>query len=123
MNSKYELGRISFDLHNLLSSVPPEMKVEMVESLACDDDIIKHVTAQILDGWTQSGYYGSKSCGAHEDPAIGLDWAVRQVSKRSSEVAKKEIERLEAELQRANQRHFELLEENRSLRDSVRRLS
>lgn len=87
----------SFDFAALMDDLKPEDKLRLAESLACESAIIAHVTAQILDGWTESGFRGSKGCTAPDDPAphYGLDWAVRQVAKRSSEVAAKEIARLE----------------------------
>jgi hypothetical protein len=73
MKVTYEKGELRVDLHDLLSSVDAQTKIEMVESLACDDDIITHVTNQILDGWTESGYHGGILCTASANPRIGFE--------------------------------------------------
>lgn len=90
-------GIFSFDFAALMDDLKPEDKLRLAESLACESAIITHVTAQILDGWTENCCHGPKCCTAPDDPAQchGLDWAVRQVAKRSGEVAAKEIARLE----------------------------
>jgi hypothetical protein len=95
MSVHYKNGKIEFDLHDVLSRVSLEQKLELIESLACDDQIITHVAQQIISEWTESGYKGASSIDPPPNPFYGLDWAWREVAKRSGEVAEREIERLE----------------------------
>lgn len=111
MQTKYEQGKITFDLHGLLEMVPAEQKREMVESLACDTDLIDFVAQQIIDKWTENGYSGGAFVTAAISPAFGLDKAWRDVAKASGDVAKREITRLEEALRRLEARCQELSNE------------
>lgn len=82
----------------LIELINDEDKIDFMQSLACEGIIIKHVADQIIDGCTEDGYYGSKSCGTEHNPSTPLDIAIRKVAKLSSEVARKEIEALESRL-------------------------
>jgi len=120
MNAKYNKdGRIEFELHDLLASVSEETKLELIESLACDDQIIKHVADQIITKWTENVYSGGYACVAIADPCFGLDWAWREVAKRSGDVAEREIKRLEDAIKYKDERYAEVLEENRNLRHEL----
>jgi hypothetical protein len=116
MNARYKDGKIEFDLHDLLESVSAETKADMLESLACDDDIIKHVTDQIIKQWTKNHYSGGVAYVAEHDPQTGLDWAWRQVARCAGEVAEREIKRLEDAIRRKDKQHAEALEDNRKFR-------
>lgn len=120
MNARYKEGKIEFDLHDLLQDVSIETKLEMLESLACDDQIIKHVADQIITKWTENCCSGGAACIAGAEPRFGLDWAWREVAKRSDEVAEREIKRLEDAIKYKDERYEEALEENRRLRDELR---
>jgi len=116
MTAKITNGSIEIDICGLLDLLDDESKLKFIESLACDSAVVKHVTDQILTGWTESGYSGGRFCTASADPVLGLDWAIRQVALRSGDVAKREIERLQDALERKNKETNELHEENRRLR-------
>jgi len=107
-------GKIVFDIHDALEQLIPKHKAELVETLACDDDIIKFVTQQVIDGWTDSGFHGSTFCSAQPAPTRGLDWARREIAKASGDIAKQEIESLEKELSDLNRRFYELANERRA---------
>ena len=99
MKIKYEEGQLRLNLHDLLAYVQSDQKMELIESLACDDDIITFVAQQILDKYTDSGYSGGAYVVACAEPLRGLDWAWREVARRSGDVAQREISRLELALQ------------------------
>ena len=111
MNIKYKDGNLQLDLHDLLDNVREEDLSEFLESVSCNDKVIKHVTDQILGKWTENGYSGGAACTADAAPVWGLDKAWREVAKRSGEVAKREIERLEEALKRRNEEYFNLVNE------------
>jgi hypothetical protein len=111
MNAKInEKSYIEICPQELIESLDPESKIKFIETLACDRDIIRHVVSQILDNWTENGYSGGKFVTAVAEPTenYGLDWACRQVAKRSSKVAEHEIIRLENALKYKEQEYFEL---------------
>ena len=121
MNVSYENGYLKVDIYDLCTGLPKEDKLKLVEFLACDDDLIKHVTDQIVEGMTENGYYGGSYCAPSPEPYLALDAARRKVAKGSSEVAKKEIEKLEKELKLVNENYnkqsLELIELRNRLRD------
>jgi hypothetical protein len=81
----------------LIELISDEDKIEFMQSLSCEDIIIKHVSDQIIHGCTELGYYGYKGC-TGSSPSTPLDIAIRQVSKCASTIAKKQIESLERAL-------------------------
>lgn len=121
MNITYDNGYLKVDIYDICRGLPKEDKLKIVECLACDDDLIKHVTDQIVDGMTENGYYGSSYCTVSPEPYLPLDAARRKIAKGSSEVAKNEIERLEKELKNVNvnyqQQSIELIDIRNRLRD------
>lgn len=118
MKVEYKTGTITLDLHELLQSVSPETKQELIESLSCDDDIIRHVSEQIISGWTDNMYCGSSACTANPDPTLPLDKARREIAKHAGEIAKKQIEELESALAQSKKLTSELYDEIRELRHS-----
>ena len=117
MKVNYKEGKLELDLHDLLQNVNKETKMEMIESVSCDDHIIKHVTEQIINKWTENFYSGGTNIIASTNTYTGLDWAWREVAKKSGDIAKREIERLEKAISYKDERYQELLEENRNLRN------
>lgn len=104
------------DIGDLLSNIAPEDKTELFKHIACDDQVITDVVAQILDGWTEDGWHGSKLSEAVSEPAKwhAIDRAQREIAKRSGEVAKREIERLEKALTASKKKVRALEEEKRN---------
>ena len=105
-------GQIIFDLQDFLERMDGGIKRDLVKTLGCQSSVIKDVADQIVDGMTEDGSYGPKSCTIYSDPRDGLDYAIRRIAKASSEVAKTEIERLETQLKK-------LEIENQRLRDEL----
>jgi len=73
------------------------------QCLACQEEIIKHVADQIVDGWTENGSHGSKICGVNAIPSTSLDESIRRIAKQSSEISNNEILKLETELLRTKE--------------------
>lgn len=119
MKTDYKSGTISFDLHGLLMDVCHEKKIELIESLACDDAIIKHVADQIIFRWTENSYSGGSCCTIPADASRGcpLDEAWRRVAKASGDVAKVEIERLERGLEQRDKQIADLHDELRKIHE------
>ena len=111
MEIKFKDGNLQIDLHDLLDNIREEDLSEFLESISCNNKVIKHVTDQIIDKWTENVYSGSSNITASAEVYNGLDKAWREVAKRSGEVAKREIERLEEALKRRNQEYFDLVNE------------
>lgn len=108
---KIENGNIVIDLLDLLTNYNGKSKQEFLEIISCDDSVIKYVTQQIIDKWTESGFFGVISDGNY---LSGLDWAWREIAKHSSIIAKEEIEKLERLVKKQNAELFKLHNENRN---------
>lgn len=109
----------SIDLLNLLRSLTEEEQLEVVEALSCTEEIIKFVSQQVFDVLTDSGYAGASVCGASSN-LTELDKFKRRIAEESSDVAKKEIERLTRNYSNLQERYDNLLKENQHLRYSNR---
>ena len=118
MKMKIEKGALVVDINDLLRNIADEDKTELFQHIACDDQVIRDVTAQLLDGWTEAGWHGVKSYEAHADTVNVIVPAInqgrREIAKRSGEVAKAEIEALEKTLKASEERVRELEDERRS---------
>ena len=110
ITTSYKDGRVILDLHfhSALGSMSLEQKLELIESLSCDEHIIKHVADQITGRCTENGYYGASGATSAE-PYTALDAAARQIAKASCDIAKEQIERLEAKLISQEKHHQEIL--------------
>lgn len=113
MKAKITKEGLCIDISELLDNIAPEDKSELFKHIACDNQVIKDVVDQILDGWTQDGWNGFHEYTASADPKYSIDIARRDIAKRSSEVSKREIERLEKSLA-AKQQECRDLEVERS---------
>lgn len=111
MKLEYKEGNLQFDFFDAIKYVPAEQMPDLIETLSCDDVIIKHVTDQILEGWTENFCSGGSCVSAQAFPKTGLDYARREIAKRSGEIAKEEIEKLERELARVKEDYWKMVEE------------
>lgn len=102
--------RIVIDVDDLLHSLNTNQQRLIVDSLACQDDIIKDVADQIFQGWTDTCSHGGISCTAQADARFGLDYAMRLFATHASELAEKEIKRLEGALRTSEKEVQELRE-------------
>lgn len=101
MEARILEGRISFDITDLIASVSQEQRLDIIQALACHDQIIDEVTNQIVDGFTSEGWRGGRLISAHAEVYCGLDKACRRIAEASSDIAAKEIAALTAALGRA----------------------
>jgi hypothetical protein len=106
-------GTLSFNILDLIEHMDIEDKLKLIESFSCDDEVIEFVTQQLLEGYTENGYRGSTYYTASTYPH-GLDRARREVAIFSSDIAAKEIERLEEALKKSQEDYYNLLGERRS---------
>lgn len=101
---------LSIDLtepSELIELISDEDKLHFMQSLSCDDIIIKHVADQLVHGCTEDGYHGSLGGGNTSEPSTPLDVAKREISKSYSDFVRKEITSLENELKRQEARTLE----------------
>lgn len=101
---KFEEGKLVIDTEFLLDAMSDEDKMFLVERLACEDAVIKHVADQIIDGYTESSRRGSRLCGTDVNVYLPLDVAARRIAEASGEIAAQEIEALKRELSRTKER-------------------
>lgn len=98
MRVQYEDGEIRIDLYDLLEKISGEQKIKMIESLSFDDDIIRHIVSQIITGYAENGWFASHAVTPTSEPIHAIDWACREIAKRSDDITKRQIERLEKAL-------------------------
>ena len=113
MEAEFKNGAIQIDPCHLFEEMDLAQKLELVELLSCDEQIINHVADQIIDRFTENGYGGGVFCSAGVNPVSGLDKAWRRAAKASGDIARREIERLEDALKSAKDAYSQLCDERR----------
>ena len=100
MSVAFELneGKVVIDVNYLLDAMSDQAKLDLVERLAVEDVVIKHVVDQIVDGLTENCYGGSRLCGSSAEPSLPLDIAHRRIAEASGKIANAEIASLKLEL-------------------------
>lgn len=93
MSVSVKNGKILLSVNELLENLSTDEKRQLADSLSCEEDIIRDVTAQLLDGWTDAGSHGSKGCDP-SSPHTALDIARREIALRAGDVAREEIDSL-----------------------------
>ena len=83
-------GKVILDACEMFDNMDADELHKLVQSLACQDAILKHVTDQLLEGWTEDGYHGSK--GGDATGNSPLDLARRRIALGAGKVAKETIE-------------------------------
>jgi hypothetical protein len=120
---KYENGEIKIDAWEMIQYLPKEKLLEFIETFACHDVVIKHVTDQIIEGWTENMNCGSTDYPTKSEPSSALNCARRRIAKESGEIAREEIGALERALKSGEEEMEKLREENWKLRESNQKLS
>jgi len=101
---KLEDGRLSVSVYALLDELTPEEQAEVVESLSCQDAIIKHVADQILDGFTENGSWGYEGTGISTiSSPTPLEAARRRVAEMAGDVARRELKRMSGICERSHE--------------------
>lgn len=98
MTPVFRNGLICFTPEDLFKALPPDQRAAMLEDLACEDAVIKHVSDQILEGWTENLSSGADDYPAKSTPRSALSAARRRIAHFSGQLASKEIARLESAL-------------------------
>lgn len=94
-------GKFVINIHDLLSTISKEQRLELIQHFAVVSEVIDEVANQIIDGYTSEGWHGSTGYGGNPDAKFGLDGARMRIAKASGDIAAKEIERLGDALKRA----------------------
>ncbi len=90
MDIKVKDGKLIISIIQIIECLSLEDKQQIIDTLSCEDDIIKNVTDQLLTGFTEMGSHGSTGSQSSTDPTP-LDKARMEIALRSGEVAEKEI--------------------------------
>lgn len=96
MRKKIELidGKLSIDLYDFVDAMDDSAMENLIDYLSCEEKILKNVTDQLLNYFTDLGSRGL-SGSASDVPSTALEVATRRIAKDASTIAKSEIERLE----------------------------
>ena len=92
MKTEIKKGVLCVDASDLIDSLDDDGRVSIIDMLACHDQIIELVAAQIVEGWTEGGNHGYTTYGPL--PSTPLDKAKRYLAESASAAAKEQIERL-----------------------------
>lgn len=94
---RIENGTVHISIAEILEALTDDEKVSLVDSLACEDVVIRGVADQLLGGCTELGSHGYRSgVGSATRPLNALDVARRRIAEGSSEIVKQEIEALKS---------------------------
>lgn len=106
MSVAFELneGKVIIDVNYLIDAMSDQAKLDLVERLAVEDAVIKHVVDQLVEGLTENCYGGSRLCGSSVEPSLPLDIAHRRIAEASGDIANAEIESLKRELASTTER-------------------
>jgi hypothetical protein len=83
--------------NELLELIEDEDKIHFLQSLSCNESVLKHVADQIMYGCTEGGYHASIG-EVKSEPNTILQNAVRIIAKNSSDIADSQITKLELKL-------------------------
>lgn len=95
---------ITVDYFELIERMPASEKIQLAEQLSCEDAVIKHVTDQLLGGWTENGHCGSTS--SSDLPRTELELCQERLGKIGNRLLRNEIKRLRRKLEDKNS-HYE----------------
>lgn len=84
-------GDIVIDTSYLLSMLTSTQSSLAVQALSCREDVIRCVMDQVLDGYTEDGYYGAHSSFS-EKPSYAIAASRRRIVENSNQVVTEEIE-------------------------------
>lgn len=90
---KIEGDYLKINIFTLLDDLKAGDLLRLADYISITDLVIDNVAQQIITGWTALGSHGAMDVKCI--PSSPLGKAIREVSKMSGEVAKKEIERME----------------------------
>lgn len=111
-------GKVIIDPIDILSELSGDDKIQVIEALSCESEVIQHVTDQIIHGCTENGWHGS--IGFSSKPSTPLEKAIREITESSSDIAKKEIEKMKRIVKSKEDSADRAWEQYRKLRDSLR---
>jgi len=86
------------DPNDILELMDDKDKIDLIESLSCYNEVIKHVADQLVFGCTKNGSHGWISSGWNKNHGSALEKARNEIAKSASGQAKERIEYLEHEL-------------------------
>ena len=95
---------MTINYFDMIEAMPDSEKIQLAEQLSCEDAVIKHVTDQLLGGWTENGHCGSTSCGAVL-PSTELEKCREQIGRIGNRLLRNEISRLQRLLADKNNHH------------------
>jgi hypothetical protein len=120
---KLENGKIVINVYDLIRELGKEHRDEIIDALACQDEVINEVVNQVLDGWTTRGSHAGTGYGGDAEATLGIDGARMRIAKESSALAAEEIKRLGEQLAREKARATDAWNQYHELQESRRRLA
>lgn len=97
-------AELTVNLYDLIASLAKEHRAEIIDALACQDDVIDEVVNQVLDGITTLCSCAGTNGGGNPDATRGIDGARMRIAKMAGEVADREIAALSRAVNRERAR-------------------
>ena len=107
MKATLDKDNILINIFDLLKTMEGTNKIELIDALACEDEVIKYVADQIIYGSTELGSHGSEYFGG--DTLSPLQEAKRAISISANDIANREIRGLEFSLKMAKMHQNEYM--------------
>lgn len=113
-------GVVSMPLSDLLRQCSgPDLK-DVIDSIACEEEVITQVMNQVLDGFTELGSSAAKDYPEQPEPWSPIDQARRRIAQSADKVANEVIADLQEALKLSNEELAKLKAEHQSLCEKLK---
>lgn len=96
MRVQVEKDYLKIHINDLLSELEDDDLLKLIDTISCNETVIKNVADQILDGWTEMGSHGARMSNGRSHTA--LEQARHRIAIESGDIAKTTIEELKKAL-------------------------
>lgn len=113
-------GVVSMPLSDVLRQCDATALHEIIDTLACESEVITQVMNQILEGWTDMASCGYRDVPANAEPHSPIDQARRRIAEMADKVSKEVIEELQHALKKKTEEFAKLQSEHQAICDKLR---
>lgn len=129
MKIEIENGFLKVSMCDMLATMTGDHRRELIDTLACESDVIEAVCDQIIEGYTSWGSScGSRTFSFHHTPYAALDRAKRRIAESRDAIASEELaqaekatKKLSEENSKYQQEAWEAKRRNEELSSVIRR--
>jgi chemotaxis protein histidine kinase CheA len=85
---------VTLNLSELISNLNPSDRSDIIQAMACEDDIVRHVAETLALGSTDNGSSGPRATRGLQASPYAIDAAKAYLAMQAGEIAQAEIARL-----------------------------